>query len=243
MSAPHRDWAASLFRTALPAVQGFSAPRAWAFALLGLAGYCAALPGDGFAAELRATLAERLMASLAAVETPGWRWFEEYLSYDNARLSQALIETGQACGQTRWRAAGLRTLRWLDARQTAPSGVFRPVGTQSFGMPRQAPAAFDQQPLEATAAVAACLAAWRTDGDSAWLDSAARAFAWFHGANDLGVPLVDPRTGACRDGLHRDRANANRGGESVVSYLLASAQMRALARETGATTPNLARIA
>lgn len=243
LSAPRRDWARALFREALAPVAGFSAPRAWAFALLGLAGYCAAAPDDRFAKELRATLAERLMAALAAVETPDWRWFEAYLSYDNARLPQALIETGQACAHAPWRAAGLRAMRWLDARQTSPAGLFRPVGTESFGRPRQAPAAFDQQPLEATATIAACLAAWRADGSGAWIDSAARAFDWFHGANDLGVALVDPRTGACRDGLHRDRANANRGGESVVSYLLAAAQMRALARETGAETAEIARIA
>jgi glycosyltransferase involved in cell wall biosynthesis len=243
LSPPRRDWAAALFRQALPAVEAFTAPRAWAFALLGLAGYCAAAPDEGFAKALRATLADRLMALLAAVETPGWRWFEEYLSYDNARLPQALIETGHACGHAPWREAGLRALRWLDARQTAPSGVFRPVGTESFGLPRQPPAAFDQQPLEAAATIAACLGAWRADGAPAWIDAAARAFDWFHGANDLELPLVDPRTGACRDGLHRDRANANRGGESVVSYLLAAAQMRALARETGAATPEMARIA
>ena len=53
-----------------------------------------------------------------------------------------------------------------------------------------------------------------------------RAFAWFHGENDLGVALVDLGTGSCRDGLHPDRANENRGGESVVSYLLALSDIR-----------------
>ena len=35
-----RRWAAALFKTALPAVETFSSPRAWAFALLGLDAYC-----------------------------------------------------------------------------------------------------------------------------------------------------------------------------------------------------------
>ena len=67
-------------------------------------------------------------------------------------------------------------------------------------------------------------AEWRTD--------AARAFAWFTGRNDLSLPLVDIETGSCRDGLHRDRPNENRGGESVVSYLLSLAEMRQMARMT-----------
>jgi hypothetical protein len=45
--------------------------------------------------------------------------------------------------------------------------------------------------------------------------------------------MVDPETGSCRDGLHADRANENRGGESVVSYLLALAEIRQLGRTSG----------
>ena len=59
---------------------------------------------------------------------------------------------------------------------------------------------------------------------------AVRAFAWFLGSNDLSIALVDLETGSCRDGLHPDRANENRGGKSVVSYLLGLAEIRQLAR-------------
>ena len=60
--------------------------------------------------------------------------------------------------------AGLRSLRWLMTLQTTPAGFFRPVGTEGFGDKRKPPRAFDQQPLEATATISACLAAWRADG-------------------------------------------------------------------------------
>jgi hypothetical protein len=126
--------------------------------------------------------------------------------------------------------AGLRALRWLMAVQTTPAALFRPVGTESFGARRTPPRAFDQQPVEAAATISACLAAARADGDGVWKTHAARAFAWFQGSNDLAVPLVDPDTGSCRDGLHPDRANENRGGESVVSYLLGLAEIRQAAR-------------
>ena len=61
---------------------------------------------------------------------------------------------------------------------------------------------------------------------------AVRAFGWFHGRNDLGVALADPETGGCRDGLHPDRANENRGAESVLAYLLSVVEIRRLARMT-----------
>jgi hypothetical protein len=173
---------------------------------------------------------------MAAVETEDWQWFEEELAYDNARLPQALILTGRSTGTPSYVNAGLRSLRWLMTLQTTPAGFFRPIGSQSFGAKRTQPLPFDQQPLEATATISACLAAWRADGDLTWRADAARAFAWFLGSNDLSLPLVDLETGSCRDGLHPDRPNENRGGESVVSYLLSLAEMRQLARVSGDRT-------
>ncbi len=236
-SASRRRWAAALFAQALPATERFLSPRAWAFTLLGLDAYCTDGRDDPVATHMRFLLSDRLMALLAAVETSDWVWFEEGLSYDNARLPQALILTGMATGTPAYVEAGLRTLRWLTLLQTTPSGGFRPVGSDSFGDRRSAPRTFDQQPLEATAAISACLAAWRADGNVHWKADAAQAFAWFLGSNDLNLPLVDLETGSCRDGLHPDRANENRGGESVVSYLLSLVEIRQLARASAALAP------
>jgi glycosyltransferase involved in cell wall biosynthesis len=229
-SPSRRRWAAWLFAQALPSAEAFSSPRAWAFTLLGLDAYCAAVPDDRHAREVRPILAGRLMSLLASVETPEWVWFEEGLAYENARLPQALMMAGMATQTSVYVEAGLRSLRWLMTQQTAPAGHFRPIGTAGFGDKRQPPRPFDQQPVEATATVAACLTAWRADGDTEWKAIATRVFAWFLGSNDLSVALVDPLTGSCRDGLHPDRANENRGGESVVCYLLGLAEIRQLVR-------------
>lgn len=233
-SPSRREWAAGLFAQAMPTVETFTSPRAWAFTLLGLEGYCAAMPENGEAKRLRRLLADRLAGLLAVQATEGWVWFEDGLAYDNARLPEALIVAGMALGSPSHVAAGLRSLRWLMALQTTATGLFRPVGSESFGDRRCPPRPFDQQPLEATAAIAACAAAWRADGEDEWHIAAERAFAWFLGRNDLSVSLVDPETGSCRDGLHRDRPNENRGGESVVSYLLGLAEIRRLARSSKA---------
>ena len=229
-SPSRRRWARALFAEALPVVESFRSPRAWAFTLLGLDGYCSVVSDDRRAQDIRRLLAERLVSGLASVETPDWRWFEQGLAYDNARLPQALIVTGIATQTSVYVDAGLRTLRWLMMQQTTSMGHFRPVGTSGFGELRKPPHSFDQQPLEATATIAACLAAYRADDDAGWKTIATRVFSWFLGSNDLSVALADPETGSCRDGLHPDRANENCGGESVVSYLLALAEIRQLAR-------------
>jgi len=227
-SAFRRRWAAALFTKAAPTVETFRSPRAWAFTLLGLEACSAPDTLDSRSLDLLHRLAGRLMSMLAAVESADWVWFEDALAYDNARLPQALIVAGVSTGTPAYVAAGLRALRWLMALQTTATGLFRPVGSESFGDKRQQPQPFDQQPLEAAAAISACLAAWRADGDPKWRSDALRAFAWFNGSNDLSAALVDLETGSCCDGLHPGRTNENRGGESVVSYLLGLAEIRQL---------------
>jgi hypothetical protein len=179
---------------------------------------------------MRGHLADRLMSLLSLTYSEDWPWFEDGLAYDNARLPQALIATGVASGRRACTEAGLKSLRWLMTMQTSPSGCFRPVGSDSFGDKRRQPRPFDQQPLEATATISACAAAWRADGDPTWTATALLVFSWFLGQNDLNTPLVDVATGSCRDGLHPDRPNENRGGESVLCYLLSLAEIRQLAR-------------
>ena len=223
-------WAAALFKTALPVVEEFSSPRAWAFALLGLDAYCALVGGDLFANRIRGRLAGKLMSLLSATTTKDWLWFEDVLAYDNARLPQALIQTGLTTHTPSCVVAGLQSLRWLMSLQTTSSGCFRPIGTRSFGKLRQKPEAFDQQPVEAAATISACLAAEQADDSADWPAAAMRAFAWFLGENDLQTPLIDPDTGSCSDGLHPDRPNENKGAELALSYLLGLAEIRRFKR-------------
>jgi glycosyltransferase involved in cell wall biosynthesis len=225
-----RRWAAELFKTALPVVETFSSPRAWAFTLLALDVYCALVGADLFANRLRRLLAERLMSLFSASATKDWVWFEDLLAYDNARLPQALIQTGLTTQTQSYVEVGLRSLRWLMSLQTASSGCFRPIGTKSFGRLRQTPDAFDQQPIEASATISACLTAGRAEAVAEWPAAAMGAFGWFLGENDLQATLIEPATGACSDGLHPDRPNENKGAESALAYLLGLAEIRRFKR-------------
>ena len=225
-----RRWAAALFKTAFPTVEEFSSPRAWAFTLLGLDVYSTPDGADLVADRMRKLLANRLMSLFSAIESKDWIWFEDLLAYDNARLPQALIQTGLTTHTPSYVEIGLRSLRWLMSLQTTSSGYFRPVGTKSFGRLRQKPEAFDQQPVEASATISACLAASQADDGAEWPAGAMRAFGWFLGENDLQTTLIDPDTGSCSDGLHSDRPNENKGAESVLSYLLGLAEIRQFRR-------------
>jgi hypothetical protein len=218
--------AAHMFEAALPPVLDTTSPRAWAFALLGIDEYIRRLSGDRRASLARDTLTARLLELYDQTHGPDWPWFEDVVSYDNARIPNALIVAGRRSGNARAVEVGLQSLRWLVDIQTAPEGHFRPIGTNGWFHRHQEPARFDQQPLEASATVSACLAAYRATEDQAWLSNARTAFEWFLGRNDLGQPLYDPASGGCRDGLHADRTNENQGAESTLSFLLALAEMQ-----------------
>jgi glycosyltransferase involved in cell wall biosynthesis len=218
--------AGQLFARALPALTDFSSPRAWAFGLLGIHEYLRRLGGDSQVNQARETLVTRLMELYARHAHADWQWFEEELSYDNARLSHALIVSGRATGQEQVLDRGLETLQWLVKQQTTERGHLRPIGSNGFYQRGGARANFDQQPIEAQATVAACLEAYRATADVQWYEQAQHAFDWFIGANDLGLELYVPETGGCRDGLHIDRVNGNQGAESTLAFLLSLVDMR-----------------
>jgi glycosyltransferase involved in cell wall biosynthesis len=232
-----RHWAARLFERALPALATFTSPRAWAFAVLGLHEYLRVLHGDLLAARWRLELSERLLAGFAAHATDDWPWLEPIVSYDNARLPQALILSGRWLGRSDMLETGLRALTWLQKAQTAPEGHFRPIGSNGFWSKGSAPASHDQQPLEATASVAACIEALHATGDDHWRQEAKRCFAWFLGRNDLNRPLYDGSNGGCFDGLQPSGLNRNQGAESTLSFLIALADMKLLSSDDVTTTP------
>jgi len=220
--------AAQLFEQALPAAAEFTSPRAWAFTLVGIDEYLRRLSGDRRVTQFRELLTGKLMQRYSDAATEEWHWFEDTVSYANAKLPHAMILSGRSMNSSSMLELGLKTLRWLVRIQTSEGGSFRPIGTNGFYPRGQRRALFDQQPIEAQATVSACIEAYLATNDASWIGEARRAFEWFLGRNDLGLALYDSTTGGCRDGLHMDRLSQNQGAESTLAFLLALTEMQAL---------------
>jgi glycosyltransferase involved in cell wall biosynthesis len=216
-----------LFQSALSPILGFSSPRAWAYGLLGIDEYLRAFEGDSGVEAVRKDLVERFIGLYRQVSTPDWQWFETSVTYANARLAQALIVSGGAMHSEEITTIGLDTLGWLARLQISDNDCFAPVGSNGFYERGGKMAAFDQQPVEASAMVSASLDALRVSRQPIWAEHACRAFDWFLGQNHLQRPVYDATTGGCRDGLHADRPNENQGAESTLAFLLALVEMRA----------------
>jgi len=221
----HRNLCGLLFQRGLAPVERFSSPRAWAFAVIAIHEYLRTFSGDRVVAQTRDVLTSKLADLYRANSGPDWHWFERIATYDNAKLSHAMILSGHWTSQPDIMEIGLDSLRWLLAAQTAEGGHFAPIGCHGFWVRGGERARFDQQPLEAQAMVSACLEAFGVTRDEFWHTAARRCFEWFLGRNDLGQSLYDPTTGGCRDALLQDHLNQNQGAESSLAFYLSFAEI------------------
>jgi len=216
-------FAVDLFHRALDAAEQFTHhPRAIAFAIIGIHAYLYRYSGDSRAKRMRKILSQRLMKQFRGFASKDWPWCADSLSYDNARLPQALLLSGQWLPDREMLETGLRALDWLKQVQTDETGRhFAAIGNHGWLTRDGGKARFDQQPIEAAAMVDACIEAFNCTRDEEWIAYAYRCLNWYQGENDLGVTLCDYATGGCRDGLEAQGANENQGAESTLCWLMA----------------------
>ncbi len=213
-------WATQLFNETITILPELTSPRAWAFGLLGINEYLNRLFGDTLALNIREKLVKKLMNLYKDVASDDWKWFENYLTYDNAKIPQALIVSGFNIKDEEVLKVGLESLRWLIEIQLNEKGYFQPIGSDGWYVRGRNRAKFDQQPVSVCDAILACADAYRITGEEEWYNRAKLIFEWFFGRNDLGLSLYEPNTGGCYDALQVDRVNLNQGAESTLSFLI-----------------------
>jgi len=214
--------AADLFQRALPAVEDFTSPRAVAFTVIGIHAF---LPGnrDNIQVEtLCRILSDKLMQWFRNLSSQDWPWCEETLTYDNARLPQALLLSGQWLGNEEMLQIAMHALTWLKEIQHDETGCFfAAIGNHGWFSRGRDKAQFDQQPIEAAAMLDACIEAFNFTRDEEWITYAYRCLNWYQGDNELNISLYDHATGGCRDGLQAHSVNENQGAESTLCWLMA----------------------
>lgn len=214
-----QNLAGQLFEKALPSSSDFSSPLAWALTLIGIHEYFRRFDGDRLVNHSRELLAGNLYRLFLESNTRERPWFGKKLGPGAAWLPHALILSGRWLNHANMLKAGLESLLWLTQIHTSPRNCYHPARDEETEN-------FDQSPLEARAMIGACLEAYRTTQDSSWFVEARKAFEWFLGRNEMGLPLHDSKTGGCRDTLHVDRVNQNQGAEASLSFYLSLAEMQ-----------------
>lgn len=223
-----RRWAATLIDRTIGHFCDVRSPRAMAFILLGGLNLCQSRADPGKARYLVDHYSDQLLFRYNESATDTWKWFETVLSYDNCRIAEALVYAGIYRDSDRLKQTASNALYWIMELQLSPDGMFCPVGTQGFGKQFETPHRYDQQPLEALAAIEGCIAGYTLRTDNFWLNAGEAAFAWFQGKNDHGIAVSDPKSGECYDGINPEGVNLNQGAESVLAWQMATRKIRTL---------------
>ncbi|MEW5784926.1 MAG: glycosyltransferase family 4 protein [Bacillota bacterium] len=224
--------ASRLFKVAVGAPLAFTSPRAWAFSVLGALYYLKRFGGDTEVRALVADLCSRLRQQTTANATEDWYWCEDVVTYDNARLPQALIAAGHYLNDQQILNTGLKSLDWLISVQTDPvDGHLSLIGNDGWYPRGGGKARYDQQPLDAAALVSACSQAYLATGQFRWRMAMDWSFNWFFGNNDARQILLDYAGGGCFDGVQPGGINRNQGAESTLSLLMSLHQMHKIEHE------------
>jgi hypothetical protein len=224
-----RALARDMFARALPHADELG-PRGTAQAILGLASVLAAAPDH---AEMRTAL-DRLVEKLAERyhnhATEEWRWFEPTLTYDNAILPLALFAAYEITRERATLRVARESLEFLE--DVCFNGDrLQLVGNTGWHSRGGKKARADEQAIDAAAFVLAFRCAYKVTADRHYLRRMRESFAWFLGANRLGVSLYDFATGGCCDGMGVAEVNRNQGAESTICFLLSLLEMLGLAGE------------
>jgi hypothetical protein len=180
-------------------------------------------------------LADQLSDAYENTAGPDWHWFEDYMTYENPRLPQALLAAFTALPEVgRYRQIGAEALDFLLKVSRSYDGAYAPVGNAPlereawFKRGDRRPPQFDQQPVDAGALVEACVQAYRVTRKSHFRTAAWDALDWYHGKNIHKLPVYNPETGSVADALTPSGLNRNQGAESVLSVHLAYQALHSL---------------
>lgn len=211
--------AENLFLESLAVSSIMKSPRAIAFTISGLYFYNKVKKSDFVRSNIK-KLADFLVSSYKNNSSARWQWFEEYLTYSNSKLSEALFYAYEETNNSEYLDVAMQTIDFLISK-TFERDMFVPIGQRGWYYKDKERAYFDQQPVEAGYTVQAMLAAYKITKNEKYKDYAAKAFEWFLGKNMLKQVVYNENSAGCHDGLGEGAINLNQGAESTLSYLMA----------------------
>ncbi len=213
-----------VFETNYPMALSYGICSAWA--------YLKRYPGARRVKNKAEEFAERLYELYQTHSERNWRWVGDIITYGAGKVCTAFLQAGEIFSEQKYLDAGIDILEFLlkhlDQRE-----YINVVGNQGWFPRNSSPALYDQQPICAGYLVEALVEAYRKTANDRYRGLARKAFEWFLGRNRLGIPLYDPNTGGCRDGLLKDGVNLNQGAESLICFWDAYLNLNQLALRQG----------
>jgi glycosyltransferase involved in cell wall biosynthesis len=216
------DSASSIIQRILVNVSRVHSTRAMAFAIKGL--YYRNLRYRSIRGiSLIRQLANRLVKMYQFESDDEWQWFENYLTYANSVLPEALLCAWMATGDPVYREVARSSFDFLLSKtfmdntlQVIPNHSWLQKGETELEVKKGG-----EQPIDVAYTILALSKFHEVFGERQYLSMMKASFSWFLGHNHLHRIIYNPCTGGCYDGLEEEYVNLNQGAESTLSYLMA----------------------
>ncbi|MCM8811164.1 MAG: glycosyltransferase, partial [Candidatus Omnitrophica bacterium] len=208
-----------IFDLSLPQIENINSLRGIANCLAGIY-YYLKVENNERSKELAKKLAERMVENYQNSSDTNWKWFENIITYENAKLPTGLFYAYEILKDKKYLEIGIEALNFL-IDLTIIENRFIPIGNNGWYVKGGKRAYYDQQPIEAACMIEALKMAEKLTKDEKYGNLSLIVFDWFLGRNTKGEMMYDPVTGGCYDGLTKSGPNRNQGAESTISYLLA----------------------
>lgn len=216
----HKSLAKQIFDKALPWALKFTSPRSKAFAIIGLNQYKKAFPKDQNINPNIRLLGRHIIELYKDTSTKNWKWYEPYLTYENAKLPHAMFDIYETLKDYTSLTIAEESFNFLIDIQIK-DGTFYPIGNEGWFMKGGKRALYDQQPIEAASTVETAVKGLEIIGEEKYERTAEIVFDWYLGNNSKKIAVYDSKSATCYDGLTPEGLNRNQGAESITTYLIA----------------------
>lgn len=217
-----RSLACNAMDLALPCASAMHSTRAMAFVIKGLYYRDLVSPEDSDLL-LVIELADRLVQMYRHEADSDWQWFENYFTYANSILPEALLCAQEMTGKAHYGLIAKDAFDFMVYKVFTEEGI-RVVSNKGW-MHRSDGEAHrpigGEQPIDVAYTILALDRFHSVFGERGYRRKMRLAFDWFLGRNHLHQVIYNPATGGCYDGLEQHSVNLNQGAESTLSYLMA----------------------
>lgn len=218
-----------LFSFALPTISGFRSPRAIAFAIKGLY-FFNLTHQSSHVRSLINKLADRLVERYFDSKSNDWLWFEDYMTYSNSILPEALLYAFLTTKKENYKTISRRTFDFLISHIFVDNQI-KVISNRGW-LKKGEKSLFrgGEQPIDVSYTIQSLMLFYEVFGDHYYRELMNTAFSWFLGNNHLQEIIYNPTTGGCFDGLESFNVNLNQGAESSICYLIARLCMEKIRR-------------
>jgi glycosyltransferase involved in cell wall biosynthesis len=201
-----------------------TSPRAIAYTIKGLYQYHLSMPSNQIKNYI-ISLADRLLAHYHINSAENWYWFEDYMTYANNVLPEAMLFSYLVTGEERYKEIALITFDFLLSHYFM-KGELKVVSNNGWFKKKNERAFFGEQPIEVVTTIVALDLFYEVTGNSKYRQQIEVAFSWFLGNNHLKQIMYNTVNGASYDGLEDTQININQGAESTLCFFKAQMIMK-----------------